>query len=441
MTKTALPLVALVGRPNVGKSTLFNRLVGGRRAVVSETAKTTRDRNYGEAEWNGRRFLLIDTGGLLTGKETEGIDALVIRQVRAAVEEAALVVFLVDAQTGPVAADLDAAREIRRLRKDPILAVNKTESPKAMEETFSFLELGMGEPLLVSAAHGSGVGDLLDRIVEALPPEAGAEEEEETIRIGIVGRPNVGKSSLVNAYLGRDRMVVSEVPGTTRDSIDSVIRWRKRRLTLVDTAGLRRRSRVYEPIEYYSVLRSHRAIERSDVVFLLLDAGEAIGAQDVRIASEADRLGKGIVVLLNKADLLTEGEAEARAREARGKMPFLPWAPILTLSALTRRRIGRALDRAIAVQKERTRTIPTPKLNKIVEQAIRRNPPPVGRGLNRILYAVQSGTEPPSFLFFAKEPDAVTPAYRRYLMRSIRESVPFPGTPIVIRIRAKEGRR
>ena len=437
MSPTPLPLVALVGRPNVGKSTLFNRLVGGRRAVVSETAKTTRDRNYGEVEWNGRRFLLVDTGGLLTERETEGIDKLVIRQVRAAVEESSLVIFLVDAQTGPVAADLEAAREIRRLRKEPVLAVNKTESPRTHEETYAFLELGMGEPVLISAAHGTGVGDLLDRITAALPEESGRAEEEETIRIGIVGRPNVGKSSLVNAYLGRDRMVVSETPGTTRDSIDSVIRWRRRSLTLVDTAGLRRRSRIHEPIEYYSVLRSHRAVERSDVVFLLLDASEPVGSQDQRIASEADRLGKGIVLLLNKADLLGDGEAEARARELKARMPFLPYAPILAVSALTRRRIGKALDHAIAVQKERTRVIPTPRLNRIVEEAIRRNPPPVGRGLNRILYAVQSGTEPPSFLFFAKEPDAVTPAYRRYLARSIRESVPFPGTPIRIRIRAK----
>ncbi|MBN1825977.1 MAG: ribosome biogenesis GTPase Der [Candidatus Eisenbacteria bacterium] len=441
MPNHPLPLVTLVGRPNVGKSTLFNRLVGGRRAVVSETAKTTRDRNYGEVEWSGHRFLLVDTGGLLTGKETEGIDHLVVRQVRAAVEEASVVVFLADAQTGVVAADLEAAREIRRLRKQPILALNKTESPKTLEETFVFLELGMGEPVLVSAAHGTGVGDLLDRIVAALPEDRGERIEEETIRIGIVGRPNVGKSSLVNAYLGQERMVVSEVPGTTRDSIDSVIQWRKRNLTLVDTAGLRRRSRVHEPIEYYAVLRSHRAIERSDVVFLLIDAGESIGAQDVRIASEADRLGKGIVVLLNKIDILDEGGSEARAREARTKMPFLSYAPVLTISALTRRRIGRALDQAIAVQKERTRVIPTPRLNRIVEEAIRRNPPPVGRGSNRIRYAVQTGTAPPCFLFFAKEPEAVTPAYRRYLMRSIRETVPFPGTPIVIRVRQKEDRR
>lgn len=436
----SIPMVALVGRPNTGKSTLFNRFLGGRKAVVSEREKTTRDRNYGEVEWNGRRFLLVDTGGLMPERETDAMDRLVVRQVEAATAEADLVLFLVDAKTGTVTTDLELARDIRKRNGDAILVANKIDAAGADAELYRLLELGLGEAFPVSAAHGTGIAELLDEIVKRLPAKGRTEAEEEGIRIGIVGRPNVGKSSLVNAYLGREQMIVSAVPGTTRDSIDSAVRWREKRVVLVDTAGLRRRSKVRDDVEYYSTLRATRAIERSHVVFLLLDASEPIGQQDARIASMAEKLGRGIVVLLNKTDLELEQTSEELKARVLYKMPFLSYAPVLAISALTRKSIGKALDTGLDVYEEMNRTIPTAKLNKLVEEAVGRNAPPVGRRPNQIYYAVQTGVQPPTFLFFVKEAGAITPAYKRYLVRSIRETYPYRGTPVVVHVREKKGR-
>ncbi len=433
-----LPMVALVGRPNTGKSTLFNRLVGGRRAVVSEREKTTRDRNYGEVEWEARRFFLVDTGGLLPDREASDLDRLVARQVRAAAEEADLVLFLVDGKTGPLEIDLELARGFRRRGNGFLVVVNKEDAMRDPSAVHEFLALGLGEPLAVSAAHGTGVGDLLDEIVRRLPEKGEPPAEEGTVRIGIVGRPNVGKSSLVNAYLREERMVVSEEPGTTRDTVDSVLRWNGRPITLVDTAGLRRRSRVQNDIEYYSMLRALRAIEGSDIVFLLVDATEPISKQDAHVASIADRLGRGIAVLLNKTDLPLERPIEDLQAEVHRRMPFLSYAPVAAVSAATRKGIGRALDLALAIDEGRKRTIATSELNKIVEWAAERNPPPVGRRPNKIYYAVQTGTAPPTFLFFVKESGAITPEYRRYLVRSIREKIPFMGTPLVVHVREKK---
>lgn len=434
----SLPMVALVGRPNTGKSTLFNRLVGGRRAVVSDQEKTTRDRNYGEVEWNGRRFLLVDTGGLMPARETDAMDRLVVQQVEAATAEADLVLFLVDARTGAVGEDLVLARDIRRRDGTWILVANKVDGAGPDPELYRLLELGLGDPVPVSAAHGTGVGDLLDTVVARIPARGRTAAGEEGLRVGIVGRPNVGKSSLVNAYLGREQMIVSETPGTTRDSIDSAIRWRERRVILVDTAGLRRRSRVQDEVEYYSTLRSLKAIEGSDVVFLVVDASQKIGHQDAHIASIAERLGRGLVVLLNKTDLDLEHPTERLKEDVSTRLPFAPYAPIIAVSALTRKGIGKALDTALAVDKERNRRLTTSELNKIIEAAVRRNAPPVGKRPNQVYYAVQTGTAPPAFLVFVKEAGAITPAYRRYLVRSIREKVPFQGTPIFLHVREKE---
>ena len=432
----ALPVVALVGRPNVGKSTLFNRIVGGRRAVVSEREKTTRDRNYGEGEWQGRRFLLVDTGGFLPEREASSLDRLVVRQVQSAADEADVVLFLVDAKTGPLAVDLEMARDLRRRKAAVIVVVNKADNDRLRSELYTFLELGLGEPVAVSAAHGLGLDGLFERMAPHIP-EREEPKAEETLRIGIVGRPNVGKSSLVNAYLGKDQMIVSDTPGTTRDSVDSVIRWRERKISLVDTAGIRRRSRVRDDVEYYSVLRALRSIHGSEVVFLLIDGNEPVGNQDARIASIADRLGRGIVVLLNKTDLPHEKTSEERKREVWERMPFLRYAPVLTISALTRKNIGKALDTAMAVAEEREKQIATSALNKLVEEAVHRNPPPSGRRGNQVYYAVQTAKAPPTFLFFVKDASAVTDAYRRYLIRSIREKHPYPGSPIRVRIREK----
>jgi GTP-binding protein len=434
----SLPLVALVGRPNTGKSTLFNRLVGGRRAVVSDQAKTTRDRNYGEVEWQGRRFLLVDTGGLLPERESDDLDRLVARQVLAAAEEADLVLFLVDAKTGPLSGDLELARSLRRRRNGFLAVVNKIDAVRDESSVHDSLRLGFGDPMGVSAVHGSGVAELLDEVVRRLPPPSTVSPEEEGVRIGIVGRPNVGKSSLVNAYLGRERMVVSAEPGTTRDSVDTRIQWKGKQLTLVDTAGLRRRSRVKDDVEYFSTLRAVRAIEGSDVVLLLVDATEAIGKQDAHVAMVADRLGRGVIVLLNKTDLPLPEPVDDLMKRVRFKLPFLSYAPVLAVSAETGKGIGKALDTALDVDAERKRKLSTSELNRIVEWAVERNPPPVGRRPNKVYYAVQTAVAPPTFLFFVKESGAVTPEYRRYLVRSIREKVPYEGTPIVVNMRQKE---
>ncbi len=434
----SLPMVALVGRPNTGKSTLFNRLVGGRPAVVSDTAKTTRDRNYGEVEWQGSRFFLVDTGGLLPERTSTDLDRLVARQVRAAADEADLVLFLLDGKTGPLDEDLDLARVFRRRRDRFLIVVNKTDAVRDESTVHDALSLGFGDPFAVSAIHGSGVAELLDEIVRRLPKgEEGEEPRGGGVRIGIVGRPNVGKSSLVNAYLGRERMVVSEEPGTTRDSVDSTIRWKDETLTLVDTAGLRRRSRVRDDVEYYSTLRAIKAIEGSDIVFLLLDATEPIGKQDAHVAAIADRLGRGIVVLLNKTDLPLPEPIDDLKKRVLYKLPFLTYAPILAVSAATGKGTGAALDLAIEIDAERKRKLATSELNRIVEWAVGRNPPPVGRRPNKVYYAVQTAIAPPTFLFFVKESGAITPEYRRYLVRSIREKIPYRGFPVVVHVREK----
>ncbi len=432
-----MPMIAIVGRPNVGKSTLFNRLIGERRAVVSGTEKTTRDRNYGEAEWNGRKFFLVDTGGFLPLREADRIDRLVVDQVRSAIAEADLILFLVDGAAGPVPLDAETAKELRREMGRALLVANKVDNDSMANELYEFLQLGLGEPMPISAVHGTGIADLLDRSVEALPRK-GKRKGSEGLRIGIIGRPNVGKSSLVNAYLGKEQMIVSDMPGTTRDAVDTAIRWRKEPVVLVDTAGLKRRSKIRGDIDYYASLRALKTIERSDVIFLVLDGAEPVSVQDVKIGAMAEQAGKGVVVLLNKTDLELEPSIEELRTRVGEKMPFLRFAPVVSVSAITKKGIGKALDKAFEVEKTRREEIPTAKLNRIVENALRRNPPPVGRGKNQIYYGVQTGVAPPTFLFFTKEPGAITPAYRRYLARSIREKYPYEGTPVWIHVRGKK---
>lgn len=433
----SIPLVAIVGRPNVGKSTLFNRLVGGRHAVVSEQEKTTRDRNYGTAEWNGRQFRLVDTGGYLPDRDADRIDKLVVEQIRSAIVEADLVLFVVDGIAGVLPDDAETAQSLRRDLGNVILVGNKVDNEKIGHGLYEFLELGMGEAYPVSATHGVGVGDLLDEIVNALPSGNG-KPESEGLKIGIIGKPNVGKSSLVNAYLGREQMIVSEIPGTTRDAVDSRIMWRKEPIILVDTAGLKRRSRVTEDIDYYSVLRTNKTIVRSDILFFLLDASEPITNQDARVASLAAESGKGVVLLLNKTDKDLPDQLEKIREEIPHRMPFLKFAPIVSISAETRRGIGRALDVAREVETARHEKIKTSKLNDIIEAALIRNAPPAGRGKNQIFYGTQTGVAPPTFLFFAKEPEAVPPFYRKYLIRVIRETYPYEGTPIFIHVRKRD---
>jgi GTPase len=444
----AKPIVAIVGRPNVGKSTLFNRLIGERRAIVEDIPGTTRDRVYGTTDWGGVEFTVVDTGGLLDDSELSA-DALgqiahhTREQAHTAIDEADVIVFLVDSDAGITAGDHEVAELLRRAHKPTILAANKAESSKRRESVYEFYELGLGDPIAVSAYHGTGTGDLLDKIVEALP-EAEEEEEPEGPAIAIVGRPNVGKSRLLNALLGQERSIVSEVPGTTRDSLDTTMAWAGQPITLIDTAGIRRRGRVDRGIEQYSVLRSMRAIDRADVVLLVIDATEGFTAQDLHIAGYIADQKKGVVVVVNKWDLIekdssTMDEYRKKAREA---LDFLPYAPLVFVSAKFGQRVQQVLDTALAVVSERKRRIPTAALNKMLKDAVAAHPPPSkpGKWL-KFYYVTQADISPPTFIFFTNDPAQIHFSYRRYLENTLREAFGFTGTAIRMSFRGRdEGR-
>lgn len=444
----AKPIVAIVGRPNVGKSTLFNRLVGERRAIVEDLPGTTRDRVYGTTDWGGVEFTLVDTGGLLDDRELAA-DALqqiarhTREQAHAAIEEADVIVLMVDGRTGINAGDHEVAELLRRAGKPTILAVNKAESANRREAAYEFYELGLGDPIAISSYHGTGTGDLLDRIVEALP-EAEDEEEPEGPAIAIVGRPNVGKSRLLNALLGQERAIVSDVPGTTRDSLDTTLSWAGQPITLIDTAGIRRRGRVDRGIEQYSVLRSMRAIDRADVVLLLIDATEGFTAQDLHIAGYIADQKKGVVIVVNKWDLIekdskTMDEYREQAAEA---LDFLPYAPLVFVSAKFGQRVHQVLDTALSVVAERQRRVPTAALNKMLKDAVAAHPPPSkpGKWL-KFFYATQADVSPPTFIIFTNDPAQIHFSYRRYLENKLRESFGFTGTAIRMSFRGRDESR
>ncbi len=459
------PLVAIVGRPNVGKSTFFNRMIGERRAIVEDLPGTTRDRLYGDTDWNGRDFTLIDTGGIELGKDippgqvglsgTSGdlMDQVRV-QVRLAIEEADVIIFMVDAQAGVTAADEEVADLLRRTRKPVLLAVNKADNARLRQNAVEFYELGLGDPIEISSIQGTGTGDLLDKIVEALPPEstleAQEEEDDETdrVRIAIVGRPNVGKSSLLNRILGYERAIVSAVPGTTRDMIDTELTFEGRKIVLIDTAGIRRRGRIGPGIEKYSVLRSTRAIDRCDVALLLIDAAEGLAAQDTHIAGYVHEQAKGAIVVVNKWDLAQEQRRAARA----GRLPdpdqeiaeaeeyrkivseglkFIPYAPILFASAKTGYHVQSVLEKALQIADRRFLRIPTARLNEVVQESIRRHHPTAVHGRQmKIFYATQVRVNPPTFVFFVNNPEYLHFTYERYLENRLREAFGFEGTAI-----------
>jgi GTP-binding protein len=444
----AKPIVAIVGRPNVGKSTLFNRLVGERRAIVEDVPGTTRDRVYGTTDWGGVEFTVIDTGGLQDEQEIDLESMAEIArhtrdQAHLAISEADVIVFLVDARTGVNAGDHEVADLLRRADKPTILAANKAESSVRRESVFEFYELGLGDPVAISSYHGTGTGDLLDRIVEALP-ESSEEERPEGPAIAIVGRPNVGKSRLLNALLGQERAIVSDIPGTTRDSLDTTLIWAGQPVTLIDTAGIRRRGRVDRGIEQYSVLRSMRAIDRADVVLLVIDATEGFTAQDLHIAGYIADQKKGIVVVVNKWDLIekdasTMGEFRTKAREA---LDFMPYAPLVFVSAKFGQRVQQVLDTALAVVAERQKRVPTAALNKMLKDAVLAHPPPSkpGKWL-KFYYATQADVSPPTFIIFTNDPAQIHFSYRRYLENTLRETFGFEGTAVRISFRGRdEGR-
>ncbi len=433
------PIVALVGRPNVGKSTLFNRLIGERLAIVEDLPGTTRDRLYGEAEWAGVPFIVVDTGGL-ADDPTDNMLTSIRAQAEVAMDEADVIVFLVDAVAGLTASDSDVADRLRLAKKPVVVAVNKADNPARRQDAVEFFELGLGEPFPISALHGTGTGDLLDRVVENLPvtPE---DEEDETMKIAIVGRPNVGKSSLLTRLLGEERSIVSDIPGTTRDAIDTRIRYEGQDITLIDTAGIRRRGRIEQGIEKYSVLRSMRAIQRADVSLLLLDAPEGITAQDAHVAGYILEEGKSVVVIVNKWDLLEKDSSTLNeyAAKVRRELNFLDYVPVLFISAKTGQRVNQVLPTALRVYEARFQRIATAELNRLLRDATSHHAPPTKGGQRlKFYYGTQVGVDPPRFVFFVNDHRLVHFTYERYLENLLRERYIFEGTPIRITFRTRE---
>jgi GTP-binding protein len=439
MKDAGIPVVALLGRPNVGKSALFNRIVGRETAIVSEEAGTTRDRHFARADWSGRQFWLVDTGGVSDDPQ-HPMDVEIRRQVGQAIEEADLLLFIVDAIAGVHPSDAHVAELLRTSGKPWLIVANKVDKPQSAD-FYEFYSLGLGDPIPVSANNGMGSGDLLDQVVEHLPPATA--EESDALSIAVIGRPNVGKSSFVNRLLGEDRLVVSDIAGTTRDAIDTPMRYHGREIVFIDTAGLRRQSRVGEGIEFYSALRTRRAIERADICLLLVEPMEGeLQNQDLKIAALAWEAGRGLIVVVNKWDL-AERDDKAAARfekKAREKAPYLNFVPFLFTSAKTGLRVTRALDLVLAVDEERQKRITTSEVNERLGELLARLQPPQAAGREiRLNYATQVQTSPPTIAVFGNHPDLVEEHYVRYLHNGFREAWGFTGNPLRIVMRRKAG--
>ena len=435
-----MALVAIVGRPNVGKSTLFNRLVGMRQAIVDETAGVTRDRHYGKCEWCGREFSVVDTGGY-TSNSDDVFEEAIRRQVSLAIEEADLVLFMVEAATGITDYDAEIAALLRKSRKSVVLCVNKVDSGEKLYDTFDFYGLGLGEIWSISAANGSGTGDLLDEILRQLPEDTTAEDDHADVpHIAIVGRPNVGKSSLTNALLGEERNIVTPVAGTTRDSISSYYNKFGHEFVLVDTAGMRRRAKVNEDLEFYSVLRAMRTIEHSDVCILMIDANLGMEAQDMNIFNIIQKNRKGCVIVVNKWDLFEKGVNTMRDYTEALKARLAPFndIPIIFTSVLNKQRILDVLDAAAHVAENMRRRIPTSELNDAMLPEIENYPPPAWKGKYvKIKYVTQLPTRSPQFAFFCNLPQWVKDPYKRFLENKLRAHFDFTGCPVQVYTRAK----
>jgi GTP-binding protein len=436
---TGTPTVAIIGRPNVGKSTLFNRLIGRRDAIVDERPGVTRDRHFAAAEWNGRRFWLVDTGGMVPGAK-DALSQAVRAQVETAVAESDVVLFLVDIEEGVHPADLEIAAYLRTANRPLILVANKADRLPDETRHLAFYELGLGDPFPVSAAIGKSSGDLLDRIV-ALLPAAPEVVEGVVTQVAVVGRPNVGKSSIVNRLLGEERLVVAAEPGTTRDAIDTPLVWHDRTLVFIDTAGLRRRSKVEDDIEFYSTLRTARAIERADVCVLVVDAQVGIDTQDLKIATKAWDQGTGLIIAVNKWDLIEEKDSNTAVRgesEVVERAPSLEFVPFLYVSAKTGQRVPKLLDLIAEVAAEREKRVSTSEVNRVLGALVDRQQPPqpVGESV-RLLYASQIGTAPPRFAIVSNRPDAIPESYARYLVRGFREAWQFTGSPVNLKLRRR----
>lgn len=442
-------LIALVGRPNVGKSTLFNRIVGRRLAVVSDVAGTTRDRLYAESEWNGVAFTLVDTGGIevTQGWHTEPLSEdserflpLIRHQAATAIQDADVIIQVVDGSKGITAADREVADILRRSKKPIMIAANKLESVKLWDAAYEFYELALGEVFPVSALHGSGTGDMLDAIVHAIPQVEPVDAEEDAIKIAILGRPNAGKSTLLNKLIGEERAIVSPIAGTTRDATDTQLKWHGQTFTLIDTAGIRRRGKIDPGIEKYSVLRAIKALSRADIALLLLDAVEGITAQDTHIAGMLSEESAGVIILVNKWDEVEKDTFTIHDFESkiRNELNFLPYAPLIFVSAKTGQRVNKILPLALEVNEARYRRTPTAALNKMMREAVTKHLPPSKGGKRaKFFYATQPSVAPPLFVFFVNKPEWINFSYRRYLENRLRETFPYPGSPIRLVFRAR----
>ena len=432
------PVVAIVGRPNVGKSTLFNRLVGQRQAIVEDIPGTTRDRIYGDADWAGRVFTVVDTGGIAVN-EADNFTAMIEEQARQAMEDADVIAFMVDVRAGVSQADAGVADHLRRSQKPVILVANKADNRELDMEAVDLYQLGMGEPLPISASHGLGIGDLLDEVARHFPAELD-EVDEQHFKVAIVGRPNVGKSSLLNAILGQERAIVSDIPGTTRDAIDTLLQYEDQQLVLIDTAGIRRRGRVEQGIEKYSVIRALRAIDRCDVACLVVDATEMLTGQDVHIAGYVNEAVKGMLLVVNKWDLVPKTETtikEYQAEIAR-QLNFMDWVHPVFVSALTHQRVDRVLRSVLQIKTQREKRVGTGELNQLVARAMSRHQPPGDKGRQlRIYYATQASVNPPTFIFFVNDPKLSHFSFKRYLENQIREKLGYEGTAIKLVLKAR----
>jgi len=435
------PIVAVVGRPNVGKSTLFNKIVGKRIAIVEDTPGVTRDRLYAEAEWNGRTFSLVDTGGI----EPESKDEILSQmraQAQIAIDTADVILFIVDVKDGMTATDKEVANMLQRCKKPIVLVCNKVDAPgEPPLQMYDFYNLAIGEPIPVSAVHGMGVGDLLDQVVWNFPPDDGVEEDEETIKVAIVGKPNAGKSSLINKILGEERVIVSPVAGTTRDSIDTFYQHGEDKFLLIDTAGMRKRGKVEENIERYSVIRALGAVDRANVALIMVDATEGVTEQDTKIAGYAHDQGKACLVAVNKWDLI---EKETKTmdnfrKEVQEKLGFMLYAPILFISAKTGQRVDKLFEMAKYVANQNVMRISTGMLNDVINEATARVQPPTDKGKRlKIYYITQASVAPPTFVLFVNERKLAHFSYIRYIENQLRATFGFEGTPIRFIVREKD---
>ncbi|WP_408006540.1 ribosome biogenesis GTPase Der [Pseudalkalibacillus sp. A8] len=432
------PVVAVVGRPNVGKSTIFNRIIGDRLAIVEDKPGVTRDRIYSSAEWLNTEFNIIDTGGIDLGDEP--LLKQMRQQAEIAIDEAEVIIFMVNGREGITAADEEVAQILFRSKKPVVLAVNKIDNPERMSEVYEFYSLGFGEPVAISGAHGLGLGDMLDEVIKHFPKEEIDDYDESTIKFSLIGRPNVGKSSLVNAIVGKERAIVSDIAGTTRDAIDARFTRDGQEYVIIDTAGMRKKGKVYESTEKYSVLRALKAIDRSDVVLVVLNAEEGIIEQDKKIAGYAHEAGRAVVIVVNKWDAIEKDDKTLREFEQkiRDHFLFLDYAPIVFVSAQTKQRLHTLLPMIDTVAENHAMRVKTNVLNDVVMDAVMMNPTPTDKGRRlKINYVTQVATKPPTFVLFVNDPELLHFSYKRFIENRIREAFGFKGTPIRIIARRK----